>query len=616
MQSLWVGGCWVRMTIWAFLLVGCVSQGVTQHLAAQDLESHIAAAKQELSPVTEAQVDALRTELKASLASLDQLLIKSGEDIQYGWHEYLEWPELNSQVSAATPDLLFLGKIRERLRRKDEGLELPAFQKLRHHLVAFIDKAFFLQQADQNALYTSLLDRLPAAVAEARANPNPENLSVLGRILGRLDAAGQAPHVVQSVRSEFGQPNLVARVSGDFISRNTAQPVDDTRPVSEMILGTHQVGTAHTLANVTLRPVPNAHRAELVATLDGTTTSENTGYRPLGRRNQVVIRSTSDSTVTAWKRIFLGDGSVETCPAWADACTKSTIHSVCAPELLSGLVTKQVYKKKGEAEAIAAQRLERRMSTQFDERVAESLVETNTNLTKEVHEPLLRLDAHPQSVNMSTTSDALHLSVLQAGVEQLSAPTVAPAVDPTHDAAIVMHQSAVNNLAEAVFGGKTIRDRQVAEWVEIGTGDLPAEFRINRNEPWSITFAQYQPVVIEFTESSLKVRIRGTRFTRGDEAVENLIEISAAYAIEKTENGVKLTRQGDVELTFPGTDQPTVQQTAVKSFLLEKFRVLFKDSGETKGVRFPGRFQEKSPMTLALFQMHEGWLQLAWQQSE
>ena len=96
MQSLRVGGCWVRTTIWAFLLVGCVSQGVSQHLAAQDLESQIAAAKEHLSPVTEAQVDALRTELKEALASLDQLLVKSGEDIQYGWHEYLEWPELNT----------------------------------------------------------------------------------------------------------------------------------------------------------------------------------------------------------------------------------------------------------------------------------------------------------------------------------------------------------------------------------------------------------------------------------------------------------------------------------------------------------------------------------------
>jgi hypothetical protein len=71
-----------------------------------------------------------------------------------------------------------------------------------------------------------------------------------------------------------------------------------------------------------------------------------------------------------------------------------------------------------------------------------------------------------------------------------------------------------------------------------------------------------------------------------------------------------------VELTYPGKEQLTVEQTAVKSFLLEKFKVLFKDSAETSGVQFPGRFEEKAPMELAVFKMSSGWLSLAWAQAD
>ena len=116
------------------------------------------------------------------------------------------------------------------------------------------------------------------------------------------------------------------------------------------------------------------------------------------------------------------------------------------------------------------------------------------------------------------------------------------------------------------------------------------------------------------TSSVLEIRIRGSQFRRGVEKVSDLIEVSASYAIEKTERGVRFTRQGDVALEYPGKEQLTVEQTAVKSFLLEKFEVLFREQGETTGLQFPGRFAEKAPMNLSAFSMSGGWLTLAWDQ--
>jgi len=616
MRALRIGGFGSALAVWivsGFCLLlssgTAAAQGTDEGLAAA-----IETAKGSLRPVTTEQVAAARTALDASLVDLDRLLARNGGENRDGWYQYLRLDDLRSQIASETPDLALLREIHGAMRRKAEGLELRQFLAVRDRLETYIDTAFFAGQADQNALYVGLLERVAQAYPAALAEPTPENLSVLGRLVDRLESAGQAPAVVSLVRARFSRPNLFARVSAGFIGRNTERPVDDVRPVSEEILGTHQTGTAHTVGTVRLRPVPNAERAELLVELTGTNHSSTTGRRPVGRRNEVVIVSESVSSVLATKRLLIQDGGIIDCPADASACTRTTICNVCAPQLISGIATKQVYKNKAQAERIAAGRLADRTETQLDERVAESLVTANGNLKNELHVPLVRLDAHPADVAFSTTSEDLEVRVLQANSEQLAAPTAPPALDHQADASIVAHQSAINNLAEAVFGGKTISDRQAAEWVELGTGDLPKEFRISREDRWSITFATYQPVTVEFGESELTVRIRGSRFTRGDDVVDQTIEIAATYRIERTETGVRFTRQGEVSLTFPGRDEPTVQQQAIRSFMLEKFEALFAPTAETTGVKFPGRFADKAPMHLSAFKMTGGWLSLAWVQ--
>ena len=220
-------------------------------------------------------------------------------------------------------------------------------------------------------------------------------------------------------------------------------------------------------------------------------------------------------------------------------------------------------------------------------------------------------------MNFSTTEEDLNLEVVQAGQFQVGTTDEAPPISDDSDAALVVHQSAINNLAESILGGKTITDRMAAELLEVANqGDLPEEFSVDRTNPWSITLAKYQPVTVELGDSKITVNIRGNRFRRGGSSVNDMIQVSATYHIEKTSKGVKLSREGDVELTYPGKEQLTVEQTAVKSFLLVKFNYLFKDSAETTGVQFPGRFEDKAPMELALFEMSSGCLSLAWKQAE
>ena len=598
---------WVLFLAIVFTLT---SQTLTLADSPAAFDEKIDAAKAHLVAVPVSEVDRTRRVLDRALAKLDALFLRSDEETDWGWREYLRWEDLTTTLNSETPDLSILRRTYDYLRRKHEGLEMAHFTDVRSALNDFINASNFTRQENQVQLYAELLDDLKEAVKVANQTPSAASNSTLGRILGTLEAAGQVPGLVSDVRSHFGQPNLMARVSNSFIVRNTEQTIDDQREVSEEILGSQQTGEAHTLGTVTLNTVTNPDQAELKAVLEATTTAQNIGRRPIGNLGTIVIHSDSESQATASKSILIDDGHLSSTAARARATTRTKINKVTAPRFISKFATRQVHRKKGKAESIASQRVARRLEDQFDERVSESVGQANDNVTKEVRYPLIRLDAYPEAMNFSTTEEDLNLEVVQAGQFQVG-------TTDESDAALVVHQSAINNLAESILGGKTITDRMAAELLEVANqGDLPEEFSVDRTNPWSITLAKYQPVTVELGDSKITVNIRGNRFRRGGSSVNDMIQVSATYQIEKTSKGVKLSREGDVELTYPGKEQLTVEQTAVKSFLLVKFNYLFKDSAETTGVQFPGRFEDKAPMELAVFEMSSGWLSLAWKQAE
>ena len=605
---------WVLLFAIVFTLT---SQTFTLADSPSALDEKIDEAKSHLVAVPVSEVDRTRRVLDRALAKLDALFLRSDEETDWGWREYLRWEDLTTTLDSETPDLSVLRRTYDYLRRKHEGLEMEHFTDVRSALNDFINASHFTRQENQVQLYAELLDELKDAVKAANQNPSAASNSTLGRILGTLEAAGQVPGLVSDVRSHFGQPNLMARVSNSFIARNTEQTIDDQREVSEEILGSQQTGQAHTLGTVTLNTVTNPDQAELKAVLEATTTAQNIGRRPIGNLGTIVIHSDSESQATASKSILIKDGHLSSTAARACATTRTKINKVSAPRFISKFATRQVHRKKGKAESIASQRVARRLEDQFDERVAESVGQANDNVTKEVRYPLIRLDAYPEAINFSTTEEDLNLEVVQAGQFQVGTGDEAPPISDDSDAALVVHQSAINNLAESILGGKTITDRMAAELLEVANqGDLPEEFSVDRTNPWSITLAKYQPVTVELGDSKITVNIRGSRFRRGGSSVNDMIQVSATYRIEKTSKGVKLSREGDVELTYPGKEQLTVEQTAVKSFLLVKFNYLFKDLAETTGVQFPGRFEDKAPMELAVFEMSRGWLSLAWKQAE
>ena len=90
---------------------------------------------------------------------------------------------------------------------------------------------------------------------------------------------------------------------------------------------------------------------------------------------------------------------------------------------------------------------------------------------------------------------------------------------------------------------------------------------MKRANPWSITFAQSQPVAVAFDDDQIAVTISGRRFTRGDQMLNDAMGITVTYKIEKTPTGSVLTRQGDVQVEYLRLESLGVPQVTFKTFL-------------------------------------------------
>ena len=91
------------------------------------------------------------------------------------------------------------------------------------------------------------------------------------------------------------------------------------------------------------------------------------------------------------------------------------------------VATKRAGQQKGQAERIAEQHAEERLSQMFEERIGTELARSNTQFKERFRNPLVRRGQLPR-VYFSTSTDHLYVTAIQAGSAQLAAQSPAPEI--------------------------------------------------------------------------------------------------------------------------------------------------------------------------------------------
>ena len=551
-------------------------------------------------------------------SELDRFLSNADYETQFGWRSFLKSDQLEEQLRSDAPTWKSIDEVQLKYRNGYPGLEYPAFADVRRALqkYSYIGKLSGAEDGKNKKSIDQYSIALAKSLEKYNEEPTTKNAGRVAALLDWLDRINRDSGLTEEIRGRHSKPNIMLHLAEHFLQRRFQQDINDSMYVNEMILKTHVRGTATTRGHVTADIISNPHVAQIDIVFNGTTDTVS-----VGRQKPVTIHSRSATNLNARKSLFLYPKQVTSQPTVASGTTNTKIHRITPDNRLGRkLVEKIAWKRAGEqkpqTEAIAAFRAARRLEKRIDDQSSDLLSRARDALRSQLRGPLNQRGLIPEFLSTHSDNNAVHVVATQAGSGQLSAISDPPVHAPSSSVVAQLHESAINNTAEKAIAGLTLTDERIVKLMEEMKLDVPEELQITEDDaPWSISFDWNQPVTVEFDNQAMKVSVRGRRFTSGERKLDKVMEMSATYHMETLPQGVVLTRQGDVEVAFPGYKEGAnlnATDLIFKTLMQQKFSQLFKPVIEGEGFKLPGRFSELGVIRLNSLSTQDGWLSLGW----
>jgi hypothetical protein len=571
-------------------------------------------AKSSFRAVTKDDLNQAKQDIAAAVTRLDSRL--SQDEVNgKGWRKYTQLDKLLQQLALpAGPDVAVLTTIYEKFAAGHEGLEMVWFVDVRQALQKYIETAGVIDNAQADKKYQQVLDRLATDLEAYAAAPTVDQAYSIGKTLAWLENLHQSPELVKAVRASLLRPNLYFHVRDGVVGAGIDEPVDDVMPVHDCILGTDIEGTARTIGQTKASLFPDADVAAIDITLLAMNRSEN-----VGRNGPVCIFNTSCTGLSACKRIWMDADGLSSHPAAANAETHSTINSISAKNnMIERIAWKRAGKQQGEAEAIASQHAQWRVSERVDKKSAETVNEANANYQKKVRGPLSDRKVFPQLLRFSTTAEALHMLGVQASADQVAAPGEPPAIVHTDaDMSLRIHESSANNLAGSVLSGMILHEATLQATLRDMLGKVPEKLKPDPDqEPWTIAFARQQPISVSFADNGFTVTIRGREYFKGDKGYPGM-NVTAKYKFVEQNGVFKAVRQGDLQIFPPGFvprggRQISVRQQVIRTLLERRLGKVFEPEMVAKGFTPSGKWAAVGKLQPVELTAQNGWLTIGW----
>jgi len=423
---------------------------------------------------------------------------------------------------------------------------------------------------------------------------------------------------VASTDAEKDTRARYAKVLGSAVNR----VVDQVSPVNDVVLGTRVRGSGHTTGMVLLDFIQSSDQATVDLRLDATNHSNTAGTQ-----GPVTVHTLGTTKVGARKRILVDDQQVRSLPVEAHASTDTRTAGIAVGKrfgknLIRRIASRKIAEIRPQAEAITEQKTREQVRRQFEEQTASAIAKAASDYQTKFRRPLMERGWYPELLHMSTTDSRLSVMARKSLPDQIAAFTPPPSVDPDAVMAVRVHETLVNNAAEITLGGRTITQKFVEEQIRKNNGSLPESLANDADQqPWSITFAKRKPVELDADDSRVKLTVRGSRFTSGEREFPAM-DIWAAYRIEPAGGGVRLVRDGDVQIYPPGFvpgggEKLTIAQTSLRRILQKRFNKVFKDVVDVEPLQLQGELAGAGPLPMEqLLARKDGWVAAGWRKRD
>jgi hypothetical protein len=335
----------------------------------------------------------------------------------------------------------------------------------------------------------------------------------------------------------------------------------------------------------------------------------------------VTIFSNSTTSLAACKRMWITEDGLFSHPAVSNAATSICINSIQSRKgrrMVERIAWRRAGKQQACAEAVASQHAEQRLNERIDAQAEESLDKANKDYAKKYKQPFGERRLLPELMRFSTTQATLAMVALQAGRGKLAAPGLPPPVVEGADMTLRLHESAVNNLAFDAVADRIVYEENVQSALKNALGKVPDAAKSDEDgQPWAITFYKRRPIAVTFADDRVTITLRGEEYYKGGKR-HPAMNVAAAYKIEKTPEGFKAVREGDIRVVpadYPivgGGQKPYFRWTATSRLLKHRFAKVFKPEFVSKGIELSGKWKKAGKLMPMQVVCRDGWLVVAW----
>jgi len=433
----------------------------------------------ELNP-EEVKAAAIQREKKHSLRHLDQLVEYLGT-VPGGnaWLGYVKANDLRTALNASGAPGSVVATIDEKLNspvanpQQREFLARPAFRHLAHALSNLRHAEEMKPTAgDEQAVRNSLASLESAIEAYEENGTSEDGHKVIDTLAAAEKAAiDEGDRLDRGVRPHYMNYNLSAITSDAALTKLLGETSQTTGPVTDFILGANVSGTEWTTSTVSVRIEPSTNSARIELVIDGTTQSSTVGVT-----SQANIYTSGYHRFGAVKEIRFDGENISTGPARMTYVQPSNT-TTGASTAMSGLpifgrmadsiAVGEAERRRGESEAIAADRIQTRVLPEVDSRVDKLIQDANSRLHKDLHKRLREAGVYPTAVRATSNQTFLRLSAEIADKQELAG-DVAPSIGYEKAGLVLqLHESLLTNGARRMkFAGQSMTDAQVKAELE------------------------------------------------------------------------------------------------------------------------------------------------------
>lgn len=570
-------------------LIAAAASGGTKETWADDLR---AAADRWRNPKLEiaAARAALLQKSLAVVAKLDTLPVGAA------WLKQLDLPTLLQELRSPEPNLGYLREIEVSFTDGTLGLEWAPFLELRRKLSRFRGLLEAGGRPDSQAQFKAKLETLAELVSRRADDLSVEDRQTLNETYFWLDRSEQIPSLLLPIHAAFQAPNLRLALRESFLKSLVDQPIDQVAPVREVILGTQIVGTGRTVGRVGVELAESVDRLAADLSISGVNYSQSRGYN-----GPVVANTTGVTQLQGTKRIYFDGERLTSDPAqtWADA--DSTIHSFdvnmrFGKKLVGKIASKRAAQQKGEAEAIASQKARRRFQQQLEAQFADGEKRFDAEMEQKFRIPLKRVGLQEPEFRLQGTAEAWLIQAALSQASQLAASESPLEAVPESMLSIQVHDTLIHNLTSQL-AGRQIDEQAVRKDLQ---KILPASATATLTDededpaPGSILFSMERPVTVKLDGPIFTIVMRTDGFTRGEPGSREFREfaealtITARYRVEQTEGGLRLVREGKIEVLptgfQPGKDVLPLGKTITVKLMEKLVGKFLKPKIEPQGI--------------------------------